>query len=65
MRRDAGGRTAGGGAWRQGREMEALSRLVTLARSLAGIQEDSQLWNFSGEQSPTHLFKENQLQKGK
>ena len=62
---DTGGRTVGGGAWKQGREMEALSRLDTLAGSLAGIQEDSQLWNFSGEQSPTHLFKENQLQKRK
>ena len=61
---DTGGRTVGGGVWKQGREMEALSQLDILARSLAGIQ-DSQLCNFSGEQSPTYLFKENQLQKRK
>ena len=62
---DTGGKTVGAGAWKQGREMEALSQLDTLARSLTGIQEDPQLWNFSAEQSPTTYLKKISSKKRK
>lgn len=62
----------GRGSWREGGEMEGGSSSKSCfppktgsCLETGGGQEDSQLWDLSGERSPTHLFKGMSRRKGK